>query len=97
MRAQLLRGDAVLGEVVASGEEAALTLQDLPAGAFDVTTKVTLNAVRGYQQAGLIIYGILLFCHGLAASADGARLASAGKDGTIRIWDATPPSGSSSR
>ncbi len=34
-----------------------IVLQDLPAGAFEVTTKVTLNAVRGYQQAGLVIYG----------------------------------------
>jgi WD40 repeat protein len=48
-------------------------------------------------QAGeevLNLRGHTLFCHGLAASADGARLASAGKDGTIRIWDATPLNGS---
>ncbi len=34
-----------------------IVLQDLPDGAFDVTTKVTLPARRQYQQAGLIIYG----------------------------------------
>ncbi|HSF35420.1 MAG TPA: ThuA domain-containing protein [Nocardioides sp.] len=34
-----------------------IVLQDLPAGAFEVTTKVTLPAVRGYQQGGLIVYG----------------------------------------
>ena len=34
-----------------------IVLQDLPAGAFEVTTKLTLPAVRGYQQAGLVVYG----------------------------------------
>lgn len=34
-----------------------LVLQQLPAGAFQVTSKVSLAARRAYQQAGLIIYG----------------------------------------
>ena len=34
-----------------------IVLQDLPAGAFEVTTKVTLPATKGYQQGGLIVYG----------------------------------------
>ena len=34
-----------------------IVLQDLPAGAFEVTTKVSLPATKGYQQGGLIIYG----------------------------------------
>ncbi|WP_243731726.1 ThuA domain-containing protein [Nocardioides ochotonae] len=34
-----------------------IVLQDLPSGAFEVTTKVTLPATRAYQQAGLVIYG----------------------------------------
>ena len=35
-----------------------VVLQDLPSGAFEVTTKVTLNgANKGYQQGGLVIYG----------------------------------------
>ncbi|WP_139984529.1 ThuA domain-containing protein [Nocardioides litoris] len=34
-----------------------IVLQDLPAGRFEVVTKVTLPAVRSYQQAGLILYG----------------------------------------
>lgn len=34
-----------------------IVLQDLPGGAFEATTKVSLAAVRGYQQAGLVIYG----------------------------------------
>lgn len=34
-----------------------IVLQDLPAGRFEVTTKLTLPAVRGYQQGGLIVYG----------------------------------------
>ncbi|NYD57415.1 PKD repeat protein/glucose/arabinose dehydrogenase/type 1 glutamine amidotransferase [Nocardioides marinisabuli] len=34
-----------------------IVLQHLPGGAFEVTTKVTLEARRQYQQAGLIVYG----------------------------------------
>ncbi|MQW74974.1 DUF1349 domain-containing protein [Nocardioides sp. dk4132] len=34
-----------------------IVLQDLPSGAFEVTTKVTLPATRAYQQAGLVVYG----------------------------------------
>lgn len=34
-----------------------LVLQDLPAGEFEVTTKVTAPIVRQYQQAGLLLYG----------------------------------------
>ncbi|WP_205471609.1 ThuA domain-containing protein [Nocardioides sp. SYSU D00038] len=34
-----------------------IVLQHLPGGAFTATTKVTLAAVRQYQQAGLIVYG----------------------------------------
>lgn len=34
-----------------------IVLQDLPAGAFEVTTRLTLPATRSYQQAGLVVYG----------------------------------------
>src|SRR5690625_7616048 len=34
-----------------------IVLQDLPDGGFTATTKLTLDADRAYQQAGLIIYG----------------------------------------
>ncbi|TWG99002.1 glucose/arabinose dehydrogenase [Nocardioides sp. J9] len=34
-----------------------IVLQDLPAGAFEVTTKLTLPADRAYQQGGLVVYG----------------------------------------
>ncbi|MBM7518550.1 ThuA domain-containing protein [Nocardioides nitrophenolicus] len=34
-----------------------IVLQHLPGGAFTVTTKVSLAAVRAYQQAGLVVYG----------------------------------------
>jgi PKD repeat protein/glucose/arabinose dehydrogenase len=34
-----------------------IVLQHLPGGAFTMTTKVTLDAERAYQQAGLILYG----------------------------------------
>lgn len=34
-----------------------IILQRLPGGAFEVTTKMTLEARRQYQQAGLILYG----------------------------------------
>jgi len=34
-----------------------IVLQDLPSGAFEVTTKLTLPATRAYQQAGLVVYG----------------------------------------
>lgn len=58
-----------------------IVLQDLPAGAFDVTTKVTLNAVRGYQQAGLIIYGddanyLKLVYSGRSTAAAGSKAAN---------------------
>ncbi|UMG94729.1 DUF1349 domain-containing protein [Nocardioides sp. TF02-7] len=34
-----------------------IVLQHLPGGAFTITTKVTIEAERAYQQAGLILYG----------------------------------------
>ncbi|WP_157079134.1 ThuA domain-containing protein [Herbiconiux solani] len=34
-----------------------ITLQDLPSGAWQATTKVTFEARSQYQQAGLIVYG----------------------------------------
>lgn len=34
-----------------------IVLQDLPAGAFEATTRLTLPADRSYQQAGLVLYG----------------------------------------
>ncbi|MFD1146818.1 ThuA domain-containing protein [Saccharothrix hoggarensis] len=41
----------------AGGNTPNIVLQDLPAGPFEATTKLTLPARRGYQQAGLIVYG----------------------------------------
>ena len=54
-----------------------LVLQHLPGGAFTVTTKVTMAAVRQYQQAGLVIYGddnnyLKLVLQGRTASPDKA-------------------------
>ena len=58
-----------------------IVLQDLPAGEFEVTTKVTLNAVRGYQQAGLIVYGdddnyLKLVYSGRSTAAAGSKAAN---------------------
>ncbi len=58
-----------------------VVLQDLPAGAFEVTTKVTLPAVRGYQQGGLIIYGddnnyLKLVYSGRSTAAAGSKAAN---------------------
>lgn len=41
----------------AGGDTPNIVLQDLPDGNFTATTKLTLDADRAYQQAGLIIYG----------------------------------------
>ena len=58
-----------------------IVLQDLPAGAFEVTTKVTLNATKGYQQAGLIVYGddnnyLKLVYSGRSTAAAGSKAAN---------------------
>ena len=58
-----------------------IVLQDLPGGAFVATTKVTLNAIRGYQQAGLIIYGddnnyLKLVYSGRSTAAAGSKAAN---------------------
>ncbi|MFC7725283.1 ThuA domain-containing protein [Nocardioides sp. GCM10028917] len=58
-----------------------VVLQDLPAGAFEVTTKVTVPAVRGYQQGGLIIYGddnnyLKLVYSGRSTAAAGSKAAN---------------------
>ncbi|MCP3420983.1 ThuA domain-containing protein [Nocardioides pinisoli] len=58
-----------------------IVLQDLPAGAFEVTTKVTLPAVRGYQQGGLIVYGddnnyLKLVYSGRSTAAAGSKAAN---------------------
>jgi len=39
------------------GDVSNITLQDLPSGAWQATTKVTMEARTQYQQAGLIVYG----------------------------------------
>ncbi len=58
-----------------------IVLQDLPGGAFEVTTKVTLNATKGYQQGGLIIYGddnnyLKLVYSGRSTAAAGSKAAN---------------------
>ena len=58
-----------------------VVLQDLPTGKFVVTTKVSLNATKGYQQGGLIIYGdddnyIKLVYSGRNTSAAGSKAAN---------------------
>jgi PKD repeat protein len=58
-----------------------IVLQDLPSGAFEVTTKVTVPAVRGYQQGGLIIYGddnnyLKLVYSGRSTAAAGSKAAN---------------------
>jgi WD40 repeat protein/serine/threonine protein kinase len=81
-----------IGEKPASGHVGLMTglayshdgLRLFSSGGEDKTVKVW-NPQTGEEVLNL--RGHTLFCHGLAASADGARLASAGKDGTIRIWD----------
>ncbi|WP_299924526.1 ThuA domain-containing protein [uncultured Nocardioides sp.] len=58
-----------------------IVLQDLPGGAFEVTTKLTLPAVRGYQQGGLIVYGddnnyLKLVYSGRSTAAAGSKAAN---------------------
>jgi PKD repeat protein/glucose/arabinose dehydrogenase len=58
-----------------------IVLQDLPAGEFEVTTKLTLPAVRGYQQGGLIVYGddnnyLKLVYSGRSTAAAGSKAAN---------------------
>jgi len=58
-----------------------IVLQDLPAGAFEVTTKVTLPATKGYQQGGLIVYGddnnyLKLVYSGRSTAANGDKAAN---------------------
>jgi PKD repeat protein/glucose/arabinose dehydrogenase len=58
-----------------------IVLQDLPGGAFEATTKVTLPATKGYQQAGLIVYGddnnyLKLVYSGRSTAADGNKAAN---------------------
>lgn len=58
-----------------------IVLQDLPGGAFEATTKVTLPATKGYQQAGLVIYGddnnyLKLVYSGRSTAADGNKAAN---------------------
>ncbi len=58
-----------------------IVLQDLPAGAFEITTKVTLPATKGYQQGGLIIYGtdnnyLKLVYSGRSTAAGGSKAAN---------------------
>ncbi len=58
-----------------------IVLQDLPAGEFEVTTQVTLNATKGYQQAGLIVYGddnnyLKLVYSGRSTAAAGSKAAN---------------------
>lgn len=58
-----------------------VVLQDLPGGAFEATTKVTLQATKGYQQAGLIVYGddnnyLKLVYSGRSTAAAGSKAAN---------------------
>ncbi|QSF56523.1 ThuA domain-containing protein [Nocardioides sp. zg-1228] len=58
-----------------------IVLQDLPGGAFEATTQVTLNATKGYQQAGLIVYGnddnyLKLVYSGRSTAAAGSKAAN---------------------
>jgi len=58
-----------------------IVLQNLPGGAFEVTTKVTLNATKGYQQGGLILYGddnnyMKLVYSGRSTAAAGSKAAN---------------------
>jgi PKD repeat protein len=58
-----------------------IVLQDLPGGQFEVTTKVTLNATKGYQQGGLIVYGddnnyLKLVYSGRSTAAAGSKAAN---------------------
>ena len=58
-----------------------IVLQDLPSGAFEVTTKVTLAATKGYQQGGLIVYGddnnyLKLVYSGRSTAAGGSKAAN---------------------
>ena len=58
-----------------------IVLQDLPGGEFEVTTQVTLNATKGYQQAGLIVYGddnnyLKLVYSGRSTAAAGSKAAN---------------------
>ncbi|WP_318151975.1 ThuA domain-containing protein [Nocardioides hwasunensis] len=58
-----------------------IVLQDLPAGQFEVTTKVTLPATKGYQQGGLVIYGddnnyLKLVYSGRSTAANGDKAAN---------------------
>ncbi|MBL0747088.1 ThuA domain-containing protein [Nocardioides baculatus] len=58
-----------------------IVLQNLPGGAFEATTKVTLNATKGYQQGGLIVYGddnnyLKLVYSGRSTAAAGSKAAN---------------------